>query len=339
MPVFVSIIIPAYQSAKTLPRALDSVLQQSYDDYEVIVVDDHSSDETQSVVERYMASDVRIKYVLLKKNSGPGSARNAGVAAAKGTLLAFLDADDAWKPGKLRTQVEFLLQNPKIDLVFSDCTNVNIPNATTDRLSQINGEFLRRLKLSAVPGYKDFYVLEGPYRDELYRKFFILISSVLMRRAGFDRVGGFNPNRFGTEDIDFFVRLARRSAIAYWYQEQVYRYQTGQGISFVSEKRLIELLNYHQMCLNSVDYQDLESLAKINVREAYKGIIGYYGWSRLPGKVIGKFRESLKYGFSAQLFFYTLLACGGPIPLKLIRKAYLSKNANSLMGFRYDAFN
>jgi len=321
---FVSIVIPSYQSAKTLPRALDSILQQEYQAFEVIVADDHSDDDTRSVVEGYMAGDARVRYVFLEKNSGPGGARNAGVAVAKGELLAFLDADDAWMPKKLGVQVEFLSKNPNIDVIFTDCTNVNIANNTTTKLSKINGDFLRRLTLRSILGYPNFFILDGPCRQELYRKYFILISSVLIRRSSFDRIGGFNPNRFGTEDIDFFVRLSGHVKFAYWYQEQVYRYQTDNSISFVSEKWLEELLIYHEMCLTSVDYQDLESWVRANLQETYQEFIGYYGLLGTPWKAICKYRESLAYGFSSELFFYTLLACLGPYPLRFIRKIYLS---------------
>ena len=112
----VSIVIPAYNSASYIRASLQSVLEQTYSDYEVIVVDDGSVDDTRAAV---LAVEGPVRYVY-QSNSGPSVARNTGIRAAAGEFICFLDADDAWTPDKLDTQVEFMDQNPQIGLVFAD---------------------------------------------------------------------------------------------------------------------------------------------------------------------------------------------------------------------------
>lgn len=317
MQPLVSIVIPAYNSALILPRAIESILRQDYSNFKIIIVDDHSDDDTRRVVERYVLTDPRVNYFYLAKNSGPASARNAGVAAAKGELLAFLDADDEWMPDKLGKQVEFLLNNPGVDVVFSDCRNINTSNGVSKRLSEINGEFLSHLTLCAVSDYPDFFILNGPYRQEMYRKFFILISSVLMRRSDFDRINGFAPNRFGTEDIDFFVRLSSKANFAYWYQEKVVRYQSDNGISSIGEKWLKELSQYHKMCLTSAEYEDLREIARHNLLKIYRYLIVFYALKGMPAQAVRTFRESLDLGFSTRLALFAFVSFAGPAPFRI----------------------
>ena len=110
----VSVVIPAHNGAQFVGEALDSVFAQTYRPIEVIVVDDGSEDDTVAVVEAY---GPRVQ-LIRQAHSGPGGARNTGVAAAMGTYLAFLDADDLWPPGKLAAQTAVFEEHPDIDLVF-----------------------------------------------------------------------------------------------------------------------------------------------------------------------------------------------------------------------------
>jgi len=106
----ISVVIPTYNREHTLRRAVQSVLGQTFTDFEVIVVDDCSTDQTKNLVESFR--DKRIVYVRHDQNAGPGAARNTGIRRARGQLIAFLDSDDEWLPEKLRLQVEFLKGAP-----------------------------------------------------------------------------------------------------------------------------------------------------------------------------------------------------------------------------------
>lgn len=109
--MLVSIITPSYNSALFISTAITSVLKQSYVNWELIVVDDSSTDESPEMIKKYAAQDVRIKYVRQPKNVGVAAARNAGLKLAKGNFVAFLDSDDVWDEFKLEKQVNFMVTN------------------------------------------------------------------------------------------------------------------------------------------------------------------------------------------------------------------------------------
>jgi len=120
----VSIIIPCFNSEEFITETIQSVQNQTYNNWEIIVVDDCSSDNTVALILGMVQKDSRIRFFQLEKNSGTGVARNKGLSNANGRYISFLDADDLWKPEKLRKQVDFLTAN-KIPFTFSfyDCIN------------------------------------------------------------------------------------------------------------------------------------------------------------------------------------------------------------------------
>ncbi len=114
----VSVIMPAYNSAGFISEAIGSVLQQTYPHWELIVIDDASTDTTVSIVDFLVEKDPRISLIKNNKNEGPGSSRNAGIQAAKGDFIAFLDSDDLWLPEKLEIQLQFMKEN-NLKMCFS----------------------------------------------------------------------------------------------------------------------------------------------------------------------------------------------------------------------------
>jgi glycosyltransferase involved in cell wall biosynthesis len=114
----VSIITPSYKSAKFISNAIESVLQQTYGDWEMIIIDDKSPDYSNKIIEEYVKKDHRIQLIRLEKNSGPAVARNKGIKEAQGRYIAFLDADDLWMPQKLEKQIAFM-QRENIALSYT----------------------------------------------------------------------------------------------------------------------------------------------------------------------------------------------------------------------------
>ena len=106
----VSVVVPLYNKRDQIASTIKSVLQQSFQDFEIIVVDDGSSDGSDEMIADFLD---KIRYVR-QSNAGPSAARNKGIEMAKGEYVAFLDADDEWKPGKLQHQMDFLLANPQV---------------------------------------------------------------------------------------------------------------------------------------------------------------------------------------------------------------------------------
>ncbi len=189
----VSTIIPTYNRADKIGAAVQSALEQTWPHQETIVVDDGSTDDTSAVLARLRAPGVR---VLRKANGGVSSARNFGVAHARGDLIAFLDSDDVWRPDKLAKQVGFFAAHPGFALVLTDVEKV-------DEQGRPLGIFKRR---DVIPHDGD--VLPFVLRDPR-----LVPPSIMITRAAWDDVGGFDTGLATGEDLDFHLRVALRHRI------------------------------------------------------------------------------------------------------------------------------
>jgi len=127
MKSIVSIITPSYNSLKFIAKTINSVLDQTYQEWEMIIIDDCSSDASIDIIEKYIENDNRIKCIKLEKNVGPANARNVGIQEAKGKYIAFLDSDDIWFPNKLEKQIEFMQKND-LSLTYSSYETIDENN-------------------------------------------------------------------------------------------------------------------------------------------------------------------------------------------------------------------
>ncbi|WP_052050943.1 glycosyltransferase family 2 protein [Leptolyngbya sp. KIOST-1] len=192
----VSVIVPAYNAERFIGRTLESVLTQTYQNFEVLVVDDGSHDHTAAIVRQYMARDGRIQ-LWQQPNSGVAAARNLAIAKSKGELIAPLDADDIWYPLNLEKQVECLVNSsPRVGLTYAWSIDIDAENQPT-------GAF------RAAP-------IEGlVYPTLLLHDFIANASSVLIRRSCLHRVGNYNVQLRaqagqGREDWDLYLRMAEQ---------------------------------------------------------------------------------------------------------------------------------
>ncbi len=186
----VSVVVIAYNKADTIGPAIESVLRQTYTDYELLVVDDGSTDNTAGVVGRY---GTRVR-CLPKENGGTGSARNLGIAQAKGKYVALLDGDDLWLPGKLERQMAAFEREPGI--LAAQCS------------AYLVDERLRVFDLRVC----------RPERDTLkdfllFRNLPAFSSTVVVRREALDAVGGFGTDLVILSDWDMACRLAKAGTI------------------------------------------------------------------------------------------------------------------------------
>ena len=116
----VTVIIPTYNRRDILPRSINSVLTQTYKKWELIIIDDRSTDNTKEIVKKYMENDKRIRCCDNKHKKGPAGARNQGIEEAKGEFIAFLDSDDEWKPWHVQEIMEEFDKNPDVDWIYAD---------------------------------------------------------------------------------------------------------------------------------------------------------------------------------------------------------------------------
>lgn len=220
----VSVIVPLFNSEDTIVRALQSVLNQTFDgDIEIIVVNDGSTDNSAAKVEQLCASINSSCIVLItKKNGGVSSARNAGLLIAKGAYIAFLDADDAWLPDKLEVQLKVLQANPEIYFLGA---LINTPAKITSS------------DLSIVT-----------QRQLIYKNYF-QPSTVIMRREVYKQIGLFNETQRYAEEGNYFIRVAGSFNCALLNKKLVYygEHKKGFGQSGLSsnlkEMEKGELLN------------------------------------------------------------------------------------------------
>ncbi len=120
----ISVITPAYNAEKFISDTIDSIIKQTYTNWELLITDDCSTDETWELLQKYAANDERIKIFRLEKNSGPGITRNNSIKHSKGRFIAFCDSDDLWIPEKLEKQIHFLQEND-VPFTFSSYQKIN----------------------------------------------------------------------------------------------------------------------------------------------------------------------------------------------------------------------
>ncbi len=181
---FISVVIPTYNRASFFKEAIDSVLSQTFRDFELIVVDDGSTDETPELLLSY---GNKIK-VIKKANKGPSAARNRGIKTAKGEWIAFLDSDDVWKPDKLEKQVQFIKDNPDIKI------------CQTEEIWIRNGK--------RVNPRKKHEMHSGWIYEQCLPLCIVSPSSVMIHRDVFEKVGFFDETMPACEDYDLWLRIA-----------------------------------------------------------------------------------------------------------------------------------
>lgn len=296
----VSVVMPSYNRAHTIGRAIDSVLQQSYQNLELIVVDDGSSDDTVAIVKGY--SDPRVKLVELQQNSGPSIARNVGAEMAMGEFLAFQDSDDEWLHGKLARQVEALSADS--ELMFVSATIVR----------WLKG--MGRVELVPPDSLPSGDNREAILR-RLLRKNYAWTQTWLVRRSIFESLGGFDPNVSRIEDWDFVIRVTQQYKVKHIKEPLVMVYQTPG--SLLSDKTLLVagyqfLLSKYRQLLEGYPAQ----------RAAYHRAIAYHQFEQ------GQASEARKSSFEAlraapqkvKNWMFFLLACSGSGVFNFIRRRY-----------------
>lgn len=201
MPI-ISVIIPVYNAEKTIEKTINSVLSQSFENFEIIVINDGSTDRTLAILDKF--SDSRIK-VFSYKNSGAQKSRNRGIEKASGEYLAFLDSDDLWTPDKLKLQLSALKKHPEAAVAYS----------WTNWVDE-NGSFLRRGSYLTENGYI--------FRKLLLVDFIENGSNPLIRADAIAKVGEFDESLVGGQDWDMWLRLAALyQFIAVPYPQILYR--------------------------------------------------------------------------------------------------------------------
>jgi glycosyltransferase involved in cell wall biosynthesis len=228
----VSVIVPTYNRAYCVTKAIDSVRSQTHVNWEIVVVDDGSTDGTESLIRSKYGTDAHIRYIY-QPNSGVSAARNTGIFAAMGDYVAFLDSDDMWKPWKLEIQLACFRAFPGIGMVWTNFEAVNpAGEVVKDRYLRTMYEayrfypsyddlFQRSYALTELPTFsgdrnQDARVYVGDIYCQMLRGNLVHTSTVLISRKGMQQVGAFDTNlTLSGEDYDFHFRTCKSGQVAF----------------------------------------------------------------------------------------------------------------------------
>ena len=207
----VSIVMVNYNQEKFLKKSIDSVLMQTYRNWELIIVDDGSTDASVNIIKEY--KDDRIKPIFLKENCHICIATNTGFAAVNGKYIARLDSDDIWKKEKLEKQMDFMQKNPSAKVCF---TQVELIDENGENIDKQESELL------------SLYNSRQKNREEWIRFFFFvgnsLLPTLLFEKELLDIVGGFKLNYCQTHDFEFLIRLIKQTDF-YFVEEKLVKYR------------------------------------------------------------------------------------------------------------------
>lgn len=244
MPPKISVVLPTYNRGYIISRAVESILNQTFSDFELIIVDDGSTDNTESVVRTFR--DPRIRYVK-ELHRGGAAARNTGIFISRGEFIAFQDSDDEWLPEKLALQAEaFRGAGPEVGIVYTG--------------------FWKNTKEGARVYYPSASVRqkEGNIYEELLHGNFVTNQAAMVRRECFYSVGGYDESLPGMHELDLWLRMAKRYEFTYIPKGLVVTHFTEDSITAHHEYRL-----KGREIIFSKHFEDFEKYPKVLAAEAF----------------------------------------------------------------------
>lgn len=256
----ISIIMPAYNAQHFIAEAIDSVIGQTYGTWELLIINDGSTDATGEIINNYCSHDERIKAVH-QSNKKLGAARNAGIVNASGQWIAFLDADDLWHPQKLHRQLHLAAAKPDVGLIFTDGTIFYTNTETTAPYDTLYGQF------EGVEMYKLLYT--GNYIPVLS----VLVKTTLVKAVGLQDE---SPNLYGCEDWDYWLRFCLSGVVFYGMEDKLFRYRRHLANMSNNEALMryaranVFLKNLRNDLLNSREKNNVKSFIDITICQFVK---------------------------------------------------------------------
>ncbi len=323
----ISVIIPAYNSERYIRLAIESVLCQSEQDFEIVVIDDGSTDGTLSIVKSLAEYDNRIR-VITQPNSGkPSIARNAGIKNSSGDFVCFLDADDLYFPNKLEKQLKVFQKYPHLNLVFHD-VKLFTENSSKDQGSYlVNTNFIANAKDYVTAAQDGIYLCKENFFN--YMSVYsasLAIPNVMVRRSCLDAQAVWFPEDTAIgEDVDLWFRLALSNRLACIFECLSYYRRHDNNITNHMEGYLKGSIQVHGRNLK----RGLKLLTKTEIKEYEKKILtmhwhyGYLLYSKYETSLARhQFMNALKIKFSTKAFI-ALLKTMLPVSFIKLYKAHL----------------
>lgn len=333
----VSVVIPTYNRAGTIERAIDSVLGQDYPVIEVIVIDDGSKDDTPDIISRKYSKDKRVRYFHFI-NGGVCVARNSGIQKVRGEFIAMLDSDDYWLPGKLSLQINILNAHPTLSMIWSDIDAINTMGQVVAK------KFLRTM----YSNYQNFSSLLDIFETEsktendipyyigniakvLVTGNIVHTSTVVARTECILKAGEYDQSVHPSEDQDFYYRLCLTGPVALVDTITIY-YQIGADDAASGKFRNYELATSALKVFNRL--RKLESNDfRIPKELLEKKETQLYEWVGKASLYKGRMAEARRYlmkriirsPFEIHSFLYFVISCM-PFPVKFLHFAQKLKN-------------
>jgi glycosyltransferase involved in cell wall biosynthesis len=316
----VSIVIPAYNAARYVREALDSILAQTFTEYEVIVVNDGSADGDE--LERILASHPVPVVYLRQENKGVSAARNAGIKIARGEFYAQLDADDQWEPDYLRVQVGLLSEDPSVALVY--------PNAMI--IGDASESGLEYMKICPSEGAVTF--------SSLIRQECTVMTCVTARMSAILDAGMFDEGLRSCEDFDLWLRIVKNGGRIIYHRQVLARYRRHWG-SLSSDRvwMTASLLTVLDKAARTFDLTVQESEVLEQAVARYRAMLWLFEGKRALSRgegaaALGRFEEANEYLRSRKLALVIFLLRHSPrllILMFLARERYLEKRQRHLL--------
>lgn len=283
----VSVIIPTYNRAHLIAASIVSVLEQTYSDFEIIVVDDGSTDDTEQRVHGF--TDPRIIYIK-QENKGRSQARNCALDLARGRYIAFLDSDDLFLPDKLALQVAYLDSHPQVGMVYTSAHCIDYSgNALNERyIASISGKIYKSIAF--------------------FRPVTITLPTVMARRELFAEVGGFDVNMHRFEDTDMWRRISKVTHISALPEFTCkLRTHADNNLAAQDHDKIVASLDYYAQKILRED----AAMGGLTLRRGLGGLYYYYGRAFLTipawrNSGVALLRTAYRYWFLyAGLYFLT----------------------------------
>ena len=264
----VTVVVPTFNYGHLIHHTLDNLLAQSHQNWECLVIDDGSTDNTATVMQTYAQQDPRFVY-LHQQNNGPNSARNRGIRQSRGNFIQFLDADDLLETDKLRLQAETLTNQPNVDIVYS---NVRFFRSDDPRRQFNNIAGTNQRWMPETSGQGEALV------KPLLAKNIMVMNAPLIRKSVLDRVGLFNEQLQEVEDWEFWFRCAVADCLFQYDPRPGTRalVRIHPGSRSKNYQRMFDsyfkLVTIQQNALEHAGYHHLESHLR---RQAERNLLGY----------------------------------------------------------------
>jgi len=299
----VSVIMPTFNRAYSLERAINSVFCQSYRDWELIIVDDGSMDNTKEIVEKYLAESNKIRFIKNNRKKGPAGARNTGISSSKGEYIAFLDSDDEWMPNHLEECLNALKTTG-----YEVCSALWKENyygkvAEIEKDVWYNSIFDKMLPCLGINRREKLWVFDDRLFEHIIMTGFYCyhINTVVASRKAIERVNGFNETYDASEDLEFMFKLIE--------QNNLVTVNSHHFIYYYGYDNIYAFINRNEVELNEIlTNKDYVKKLSINLKNKIKLFKETKELVRTSNKVINK--KEAEMVLNEKIFIRSLtLAC------------------------------